>query len=98
MAKKPREKDIERKVCEAAESVGCLVYKFISPGVRGVPDRIFMYHGRVIFVEFKTAFGTLSHHQDRQATILRAHGMIVHIISSVLEGNNLIEEFTGLTP
>ena len=48
------EKEIEKKVCDYAKSKGCLVYKFVSPAHRGVPDRMFITpKGRVFFIEFK---------------------------------------------
>jgi hypothetical protein len=48
------EKTIEKKVCDYAKKQGCLVYKFVSPAHRGVPDRMFITpKGRVFFIEFK---------------------------------------------
>jgi len=48
------EKEIEQKLREQAEALGCLCLKFVSPGRAGVPDRIILApHGRVIFVELK---------------------------------------------
>ena len=48
------EKEIEKKVCDYAKSKGCLVYKFVSPAHRGVPDRMFVTQaGKVFFIEFK---------------------------------------------
>ena len=50
-----RESTIERQVCAWAENeLGCIVRKFISPGNRGVPDRMFIFpRGTVAFIEFK---------------------------------------------
>ena len=47
------EKEIERRTCRFAESQGMLQFKFTSPGIRGVPDRIFMYRQKTFFIEFK---------------------------------------------
>lgn len=47
------EKSIELKVCRWARDNGWLVYKFTSPSQRGVPDRLFIKDGRVVFIEFK---------------------------------------------
>lgn len=50
----PLEKDIERKVCDYAKSLGMLCYKFTSPSRRSVPDRMFITKaGVVFFIEFK---------------------------------------------
>ena len=54
------EKDIEKKVCDEAKKLGWLTYKFSSPAHRGVPDRIFIKDGEVVFIEFKGPNGVLS--------------------------------------
>lgn len=48
-----RERDIEAKVVKWAKDRRFLTYKFVSPSQRGVPDRIFIRDGYVIFIEFK---------------------------------------------
>lgn len=49
-----REAKIERTLREAAEAAGGRAYKFISPGVIGVPDRIVVLPGGMVcFVEVK---------------------------------------------
>jgi len=54
MNKNPLEKDIEEKVCDYAKQLGCLCYKFTSPGRRSVPDRLFITpEGVVFWIEFK---------------------------------------------
>ena len=47
------EKDLERKFVNAIKKIGGLTYKFVSPGNAGVPDRIVIYKGNVVFVELK---------------------------------------------
>lgn len=49
-----REVRVEKKLREAAERVGGKAYKFVSPGVLGVPDRIVVIPGGLVcFVEVK---------------------------------------------
>lgn len=48
-----RERDIEAKVVKWAKANGWLTYKFVSPSQRGVPDRVFIKDGVVVFIEFK---------------------------------------------
>lgn len=62
-----RERDIEAKVVKWAKQHGWLSYKFVSPSQRGVPDRIFIKHGDVIFIEFKAP--------GKHATPLQRHTM-----------------------
>ena len=48
-----REKNIEKYLGEKVREVGGLYWKFVSPGVNGVPDRIIILNGVVAFVELK---------------------------------------------
>lgn len=66
------EKEIEKKFKKALEAKGCLVYKFVSPNCRGVPDRIVITDtGKVLFIELKTEKGVLSKLQRIQLKKLR---------------------------
>ena len=48
------EKDVESYFKKELNRRGCLVMKFVSPGLAGVPDRIVLFPaGRVEFVELK---------------------------------------------
>ena len=70
-----REASVERSFCDRLKRSGCLVYKFISPGNNGVPDRIVITpEGSVIFVELKTEIGRLRGEQKSQIRKLKRHG------------------------
>jgi len=87
-----REATIERAVCAYAKEAGMLVFKFVSPGNRGVPDRIWInQYGEVYFVEFKTERGVVSPLQQMQINRLRKHHKQVHIVRSVGEGKKLVD-------
>jgi hypothetical protein len=47
------EKQIEKKVVDYCRKRGFLCYKFSSPANRGVPDRIIIGKGKVLFLELK---------------------------------------------
>lgn len=47
------ERDLEDYFTRRAQSEGMLTFKFTSPGQAGVPDRILISDGRVLFVELK---------------------------------------------
>ena len=50
-----REANIEQSLRLRLQKMGCLVYKFVSPGNDGVPDRIVVRPtGETIYVELKT--------------------------------------------
>ena len=75
------EKDLERKCGKVAKELGCLFWKFTSPGTTGVPDRILVGPGGVvIFVELKTAKGRISPKQQVQMDKLRQRGAKVWLI------------------
>ncbi|MEQ4654734.1 VRR-NUC domain-containing protein [Providencia rettgeri] len=51
---KVREDVIEKYLVNEVKKAGGIAYKFISPGRRGVPDRIVLLpNGKIIFVECK---------------------------------------------
>ena len=84
------ERDIEHKVTEIAKKHGWLSFKFVSPAQRGVPDRIFMKDGRIVFIEFKAPGKKLT---DIQYYIIRRmvdFGCEVHVCDSVESGCNAL--------
>ena len=89
------EKDIERKVCEYARSKGCLAYKFTSPSRMGVPDRLFIYKGRVWFIEFKAPGKKPTPPQLREHSILATHYIDVFVVDDVEEGKFHIDMQTA---
>ena len=49
-----KERDVERYFKAQLEKRGALVFKFVSPGQTGVPDRVVLLPGgRVVFAEMK---------------------------------------------
>lgn len=49
-----KERNLETLLARSIKNVGGLCWKFVSPGTVGVPDRICILDGRVVFVEVKT--------------------------------------------
>ena len=68
---------------KAVEAIGGLCWKFTSPGTAGVPDRICIHHGRVIFVELKAPGRLPRPIQRRRIQQLTDHGMDVIIVDSI---------------
>ena len=48
-----RESTLEAKIVKYCRENGILTYKFSSPSHRGVPDRVMMKDGKVMFLEVK---------------------------------------------
>ena len=88
------EAELEAKVREYLKSQGWLVFKFVSPGTAGVPDRIIIRDGRVVFLELKTSRGRLSKIQEQIKNQIQQHGGEYHVIRGksdavrVSEGGN----------
>lgn len=78
-----REKDIEKKVVDLAKKAGWLAFKWTSPSQRGVPDRIFIKDGSVVFIEFKAPGKKPTQLQAQTIRKLRDHFMVVHVCDSV---------------
>lgn len=92
---KKSEAQIEAAVCKMAEGMGFLQYKFVSPGKRGVPDRLFAtaksYTPILFFIEFKRPGGVLSNHQIKVIKELKTKA--VHTI--IIDSEYFAEEFFG---
>lgn len=85
------EKEIESYLNKRIKETGGLSYKWIST-IRGVPDRIVIYKGRLWLVELKTATGTLSPRQQIVFSDLDEQGFPVTVVRSKSDVENLIEE------
>ena len=92
------EKEIENKVGNEAKSLGFLVYKFVSPEQRGVPDRILLYKGRALFIEFKAPGKTeLDPLQSIQCRKISEAGFVVITCNSIEDGHRVLVDFkTGV--
>ena len=87
-----QESSIERRLKVGVERIGGKAYKFVSPGVVGVPDRIVLLPGgRIIFVELKAPGKKLSPIQEYRAKELGDLGFNVLCIDSVEEIKEMIK-------
>lgn len=86
-----RERDIERYLNKKVKELGGLSWKFTSPGTDGVPDRIVIYKGNVLFAELKRKNGKPSPIQETIAAKLKRQGIRVWFIYSKKEVDQFIE-------
>jgi len=78
-----QERDIERKLVRKVTEAGGRCPKWTSPGNTGVPDRICLLPGRVIFVETKCPKGgRLSAKQEYWRDTLQALGLPWFLITN----------------
>lgn len=76
------EKEIEQYLTKKVKAIGGLCMKWVSPGNRGVPDRIVMFQGGVWFVEMKRTGEQARALQEVMHEKLKGVGMRVFVIDS----------------
>lgn len=93
----PLEKDIEKRVCDYAKSLGMLVYKFTSPSRRSVPDRMFITKaGVVFFIEFKRKGQKPTASQEVEIAKIRAQGVKCFVVDKVADGKQIIADIAEI--
>lgn len=88
-----RESTLEKRLVAAVKAHGGACYKFVSPGHRGVPDRIVILRDplpRVWFIELKTIRGRLSALQRLETARLAALHQHVAVLRGEKELNDWI--------
>ena len=87
-----QESEIEAAVCNYAKSkYKWLVYKFVSPSNRGVPDRLFIRNETVFFIEFKAWNKIPTKLQKRVITKIRNQGVDVYVVDSIKQGKEIFD-------
>jgi hypothetical protein len=88
-----KELQLERRLVSEVERIGGKAPKWVSPGNRGVPDRLVLLpNGRTIYVEMKSPGKPLEPLQERWAKILRGLGHKVYKIDSNADIDRFISE------
>ena len=93
---KTRESSIEKKLTAYAESLGLMAFKFVSPGKRGVPDRLFIRPGgEVLFLEIKAPGEKPNPVQLRMMEKLRKQGVCAGWVDNYFDGSCGIQSFAN---
>lgn len=87
------ERDVERYLVKECEKRGWLCWKFVSPGRRGVPDRVVIRPGSVAFVEVKRKGGRVSPLQIRRIEELTRRGVAARVVETKGEIDEMIREW-----
>lgn len=74
-----------------AQRKGVLTFKFSSPSHRGVPDRIFIKNGFILFLEVKRPGGVPTRLQEYTMRAIRQAGARVNWVDNVQDGKDLID-------
>lgn len=89
-----RESTVEKYLCRRVDQLGGLCWKFVSPGLVGVPDRIVvMPGGRTFYVELKAPGRAPRASQVRRHNALRQRGALVLTLDSVEAVDFWLEQF-----
>jgi hypothetical protein len=80
----------ESDVIKFAKVHGWWIAKFVSPGLRGVPDRIFIREGRVLFIELKRNSEEPTVQQLKRHREMRRHGAEVHWVNNLADAFELL--------
>ena len=86
------ESSIERGLREQVKKRGGMFLKFTSPGQAGVPDRVSIDGGRVVFVELKQTDGRLRPAQEVIIDRMRRHGADVRVVYGPAGARALVKE------
>ncbi|MCI5836694.1 MAG: VRR-NUC domain-containing protein [Veillonellaceae bacterium] len=89
------ERDVERYLIKECEKRGWLCWKFVSPGRRGVPDRIVIRPGSVAFVEVKRKGGRVSPLQVRRIEELTRLVIPARVVETKEDIDEMIREWEG---
>ena len=88
-----KESTIEAAVVRHCKANNLLCYKFTSPARRGVPDRMIIGNGKVLFLELKAPGEKPTKLQEYEHSLLRGAGMAVTWADSVGTATADIDNF-----
>lgn len=77
------EKKLEKRCTDLSRVHGWWTRKFSSPSNRGVPDRIFLKEGRVVWIEFKVPGNEPTPLQAHEIQLILDHGGEAYWITTV---------------
>lgn len=92
---KESEKKTERYLAERMKARGGRAAKFVSPGWAGVPDRVCLCGGKVVFVELKSEGEKPRALQMARHSELKRMGFMVYVCDTKASVDDMIcKEFT----
>ena len=87
------EAKIEEWLNGQIQALGGVSYKFVSPMNPGVPDRIYLMPGGIVwFVELKTEIGRLANIQKWQGERIRNMGCRYRVIKGMAQAREFVKE------
>ncbi len=85
------ESKIEKDSVKAAEKMGWYSLKLLSTLHKGLHDRMFIGHGKIVLIEYKQPGKNLSKMQKRTHDRFLEHGVTTYVARSVEETLCILE-------
>ena len=87
------ESTIEKALVAHCKARGLLTYKFSSPAHRGVPDRVIMGGGKLMFIELKRPGKEPTPLQQRELQRIREAGVHAYWSSNIDNLRDWVDDF-----
>jgi hypothetical protein len=88
------ESEVEKYLYDEAKKIGAMAMKFVSPGLRGVPDRIVVFPGgKSCFVELKRPGEKLRKQQTYRVSQLIKRNIWVEVLDSKESVDDLVSRW-----
>lgn len=88
-----RESTLEAKIVKYCRENGILTYKFSSPAHRGVPDRVMIKDGKVMFMEVKAPGKSPSALQLHEIEKIQKSGVVAGWVDDFSKAVFYLENF-----
>jgi len=90
------EKELEMRLVKEVRRRGGRAFKFISPGINGVPDRLVLLPvGRAGFVEVKAPGKKMRPNQIKRKSELEGLGFLVYCLDSLEDIGGVVDAIAG---
>jgi hypothetical protein len=84
------ERELESDIGSFAKLRGWWYCKFVAPGKRSVPDRLFIRRGRHVFIEVKRFGEEPTRQQLKRHRDMRDHGAEVHWVDNLADAKRIL--------
>ena len=90
------EKELELMLVKEVKRRGGRAFKFISPGINGVPDRLVLLPlGKIGFVEVKAPWKKMRPNQIKRKGELEGLGFLVYCLDDPARIGGVVDAITG---
>jgi hypothetical protein len=94
--KEVTEKELEQMLVREVKRRGGRAYKFISPGLNGVPDRLVLLPGgKIGFVEVKAPGKKMRPNQIKRKSELEGLGFLVYCLDNPKDIGGVVDGIAG---